>query len=34
MIMGEKLEIPRVNYGLYMTRYWEDIYLTEEELID
>jgi len=26
--MGEKIEIPTVKNGLYITRYWEEIYLT------
>lgn len=29
LCMGEKIEIPKVKYGLYITRYWEEIYLTE-----
>jgi len=31
-IMGEPVEIPEINYGLYITRYWEEIYLTEEDM--
>lgn len=29
MYMGEKIRKPKINYGLYITRYWEDIYLTD-----
>jgi len=32
MRMNEKIIIPKINYDLYITRYWEDIYLTEEEI--
>jgi len=32
LIFGEKINIPKIKYGLYVTRYWEDIYLTKEEL--
>jgi len=28
LCMGEKIEIPTVKNGLYITRYWEEIYLT------
>lgn len=32
--MGEKVKIPKIKikYGLYITRYWEDIYLTDDEI--
>lgn len=30
LLMNEKIEIPKVNYGKYLTRYWEEIYLDEE----
>jgi carbamoyl-phosphate synthase large subunit len=29
--MGEKVKIPKIKYGLYITRYWKDIYLTTEK---
>ena len=29
---GENVKIPKINYGLYVTRYWEEIYLTEKDL--
>lgn len=29
LCMGEQIEIPKVKYGLYITRYWDEIYLTE-----
>jgi len=32
MCMGEKLKIPEIKYDTYITRYWEDIYLTEGDL--
>jgi carbamoyl-phosphate synthase large subunit len=32
IFMGEKVKIPKIKYGLYVTRYWEDIYLTEKEI--
>jgi len=28
LCMGEKIDIPTVKNGLYITRYWEEIYLT------
>ena len=33
MYMGEKITIPEIKYGLYISRYFEDIYLTDERLI-
>jgi carbamoyl-phosphate synthase large subunit len=30
--MGEKVACPKIRYGVYISRYWEEIYLTEEEI--
>ena len=30
MCLGEKIKIPQIKYGLYITRYWEEIYLTDK----
>ena len=32
MCMGEEIEIPKINYGLFMTRYFEDIFLMEKDI--
>ena len=32
MYMGEKITIPEIKYGLHVSRYWEDIYLTDGEI--
>lgn len=32
MCMDEEVHIPKINYGLYVTRCWEDIYLNEGEI--
>jgi carbamoyl-phosphate synthase large subunit len=34
MCMHEKIKIPKINYGLYITRYFEDIYLDEKDLVN
>ncbi len=33
MSRGEKIKKTRIKYGMYVTRYLEDIYLTEKEII-
>lgn len=30
LLMGEKVNIPKINHGIYLTRYWEEIYLDNE----
>jgi len=30
LFMGEIVHIPQIKYNMYMTRFWEEIYLTEE----
>jgi len=32
LCVGENVEISKIKYGLYVTRYWEEIYLTEETI--
>jgi carbamoyl-phosphate synthase large subunit len=32
LCIGERVKIPEIRYGLYVTRYWEEIYLTDEEI--
>lgn len=32
LCMGENVKIPKIEYGLYVTRYWEEIYLIEETI--
>lgn len=32
MFMGEKIKIPKIKYGLIISRYWEDIYLNEAKI--
>ena len=32
LFMGEEIKIPNVRYGVYISRYWEDIYLNEDEI--
>ena len=32
IFMGETIKIPKLIYGIYLTRYFNDIFLTEKEL--
>jgi carbamoyl-phosphate synthase large subunit len=32
LAMGEKIQPPKVKYGVYLTRYWEEIYISETEI--
>ncbi|MFB0566154.1 MAG: ATP-grasp domain-containing protein [Candidatus Aminicenantaceae bacterium] len=32
LCMGEKIEIPRIRTDLYLSRYWEEIYLTKHNM--
>jgi carbamoyl-phosphate synthase large subunit len=33
LCLGENIETPEIRYGIYHTRYWDEIYLDESELI-
>lgn len=32
MCLGEKIKTPKIKTGLYLSRYWEEMYLTENEI--
>jgi carbamoyl-phosphate synthase large subunit len=32
LCMGDKVSLPRIRYGIYVSRYWEEIYLDESEI--
>jgi carbamoyl-phosphate synthase large subunit len=32
LCMGEKVRIPKIRYGTYVSRYWEELYLDESEI--
>lgn len=32
MCLGEKIKTPKIKTGLYLSRYWEEMYLTEDEI--
>ena len=32
LCMGQKVACPKIRYGVYISRYWEEIHLTEEEI--
>ncbi|MGZ7135988.1 MAG: ATP-grasp domain-containing protein [Methanobacterium sp.] len=34
LLMKEKIKIPKINYGTYLTRYWEEIYLDYNSMKD
>ena len=34
LCVGENVKIPEIKYDLYVTRYWEEIYLTDEEITE
>lgn len=34
LCVGEDVKIPEIRYGLYVTRYWEEIYLTDKEITE
>ena len=32
LAIGEKVSPPKIKYGVYITRYWEEMYLTDDEI--
>lgn len=34
MSMGEKIVIPPIKTGVFVTRYWKDIYLEEKDFLN
>ena len=32
IFMGEKVKIPEIETGAYITRFWNDIFTTDEEI--